>query len=242
MAPNLRLEGALDLQPEYRNAYCTQRDYRSSSESRRNRSHERSHSASRKKENYWMNNENSERFGCVNAAEDQDAFQVLNTRIHEDSIIGKPPPSSKRGFRVSQSLEPSQTERPVMGNRSPSPTYRLHVCNVDDEPRGFGQRKRSPPIASSERSRDPLPDRLNRNEVRRSYSPSFGRNSKQQLNGQQSFVVLDNAPINKLNKRDTRRRRKETNYNVENHLSISRGRPRTPTNWMPPWYDSTNTI
>ncbi|KAK2584923.1 hypothetical protein KPH14_002519 [Odynerus spinipes] len=246
MPPNLRLEGSLDLQPEYRNAYCSQRDYRSSSETRKHRNRERSLSASRRKENYWMNSENSERFGCVNAAEDQDAFQVLNTRVHEDSIVGKPPPSNKRGFRISQSQEPMQsnaTERPILGNRSPSPTYRLHVCNVDDEPRGFGQRKRSPPMESSERPHDQLPDRLNRNDVHRSYSPSFGRNPKQQLDGQ-SFVVLDNAPINnnKLNKRETRRRRMDKNYNVENNLAAARGRPRTPTKWMPPWYDSTNTI
>lgn len=93
---NLRLEGSLDLQPEYRNAYCSQRDYRSSCDLKKQRNRERSLSASRKKDNYWINNNNSERFGCINAAEDQDAFQVLNTRIHEDSIIGKPPPSNRR--------------------------------------------------------------------------------------------------------------------------------------------------
>ncbi|KAF7388565.1 hypothetical protein HZH68_012507 [Vespula germanica] len=243
---NLRLEGSLDLQPEYRNAYCSQRDYRSSCDLKKQRNRERSLSASRKKDNYWINNNNSERFGCVNAAEDQDAFQVLNTRIHEDSIIGKPPPSNRRHYRTSQNQESMRSDavddRTILRNRSPSPTYRLHVCNVDDEPRGFGQRKRSTPIESSERSHDPLPDRLNRNNVHRSYSPSFGRNeTKEQLDNEQSFVVLDN--VNKCcNKRETRRKRLEKNYNVENNVSMSRGRPRTPTNWMPPWYDSTNTI
>ncbi|XP_014610015.1 PREDICTED: uncharacterized protein LOC106789947 [Polistes canadensis] len=247
MPANLRLEGSIDLQPEYRNAYCSQRDYRSSCDLKKQKNRERSFSASRKKDNYWINNNNSERFGCVNAAEDQDAFQVLKTRVHEDSIIGKPPPSNRRHYRGSQSQEPMQSDAVVdhniIRNRSPSPTYRLHVCNVDDEPRGFGQRKRSTQIESSERMHDPLPDRFNRNIVRKSYSPSFGKNEakEKQLDNEQSFVVLDN--VNKCrNKKETCRRRLDKNYNIENNLSMSRGRPRTPTNWMPPWYDSTNTI
>lgn len=59
---------------------------------------ERSLSASRRRDssNYWLDNDNSERFGTVNAAEDQDAFQILQTRVHEDNVVGKPPAGLRR--------------------------------------------------------------------------------------------------------------------------------------------------
>ena len=96
MPGNLRLEGNLDLEPEYKNAYCSKRVSLVSNEPIMHRHRERSLSASRKKENYWLNNNNSEQFGTINAADDQDAFQILSTRVHEESIIGKPPSGSRR--------------------------------------------------------------------------------------------------------------------------------------------------
>lgn len=243
MPTSLRLEGNLDLEPEYRTAYCAKRDYQTCNEPRMHRGRDRSLSASRRKENYWLNNNNAEQFGRVNAAQDQDAFQILSTRVHEETVVGKPPPGSRRGSRTSQIQvvqRPSQdtvAERSRLKDRSPSPTYRLHVCNVDDEPRGFGQRRRSPSYQLSGTTRDPS---INRVDTVRPYSPSFGRNAAQQDG--HSFVVLDNA-VHDSNKNETRRRRMDRNYNIDGTaLPASRGRPRTPTNWMPPWYDSTNTI
>lgn len=96
MPANLRLEGSLDLEPEYKNAYCSRPSLSVFNEPRMHRHRERSLSASRKKDNYWVNNNNSEQFGRINAADDQDAFQVLSTRVHEESIVGKPPSSSRR--------------------------------------------------------------------------------------------------------------------------------------------------
>ena len=102
MPANLRLEGKIDLQPEYRDAYCTP--------NRNHRQRERSLSDSRRRRrtsgagatamtptseiNNWLNNNNGEQFGRVNAADQQDAFQVLSTRLHEESVVGKPPPAT----------------------------------------------------------------------------------------------------------------------------------------------------
>ena len=94
MPANLRLEGNLNLEPEYRTAYCTKRESQLQNEPRTHRRRDRSLSASRRKENYWINN--AEQFGFTNAAQDQDAFQVLNTRVHEDNVCGKPPTGSRR--------------------------------------------------------------------------------------------------------------------------------------------------
>ena len=96
MPANLRLEGNFELEPEYKNAYCSKRDSLVSNEPRMHRHRERSPSASRKKDNYWVNNNNSEQFGRINAADDQDAFQILSTRVHEESIVRKPPSGSRR--------------------------------------------------------------------------------------------------------------------------------------------------
>ncbi|KAG7205450.1 hypothetical protein KM043_007440 [Ampulex compressa] len=233
MPASLRLEGNLDLEPEYRNAYCTKHDNRPCDEPRMHRGRDRSSSASRRRENYWMNNDHSERFGRVNAAQDQEAFQVLNTRIHEESVVGKPPPASRRGSRVSQ----IQVQRPaqVSRNRSPSPTYRLHVCNVDDEPRGFGRPRGRSSFQSSGRIRTPSADRAAREVLDRPpYSPSFGKDPRQPDG--HSFVVLDNR-TNGQEKNEARRRRLDKNCNIDNLRRSSRGRPRTPTNWMPPWGD-----
>lgn len=126
-------------------------------------------------------------------------------------------------------------------SRSPSPTYRLHVCDVDNEPRGFGQHRQS-----SERVvRSPSVDRMIQNDITRPYSPSFGRDRQnRRINDQPPFVVLDNASKN-VSGRSAVRRKYHTDRNVGADVMvppISRGRPRTPTRWMPPWYDNTNTI
>ncbi|XP_076175539.1 uncharacterized protein LOC143150865 isoform X3 [Ptiloglossa arizonensis] len=242
MPSNLRLEGNLDLEPEYRTAYCIKRENQLYTEPKMHRRRDRSLSASKRKENYWINN-NVEQYDCVNAVQDQDAFQVLHTGIQEENIRGKPPSGGRRGSRTSliQVQRPMQldvAEYNTLKNESTSPTYRLHVCNVDDEPQGF-RRKRSPSLQSSGRIRNPSPDRAIQSDIR-PYSPSFGKGTKQHSNGQ-SFVVLDNE-IFDMNKNERRRRRADRNYNIDGTLAFSKGRTRTTTNWMPPWYDSTNTI
>ncbi|XP_017756455.1 PREDICTED: uncharacterized protein LOC108548152 [Eufriesea mexicana] len=246
MPTNLRLEGNLDLEPEYRTAYCTKRENLLQAEQRMHRRRDRSLSASRPKENYWISNK-AEQFGFANAAQDQDAFQVLNTRVHEDNVCGKPPTNSRRSSICSKSSQTqiqrqSQldvTECNTVKNRSTSPTYRLHVCNVDDEPRGF-RRRRSPSLKSSGRTHNPSSDCVLQSNAIRPYSPSFGKSTKQHPNGQ-SFVVLDNG-IFDTHKNEIRRRQTDRNYNIDGTLPISKGRAKTPANWMPPWYDSTNTI
>lgn len=101
-----RIEGSTEIEPsEYRNAYGPQprgsiaaSDKPQHQELLRPPIRERSHSSSRRREsnNYWMDNDNGERFGTVNAAEDQDAFQILQTRVHEDNVVGKPPLGTRR--------------------------------------------------------------------------------------------------------------------------------------------------
>lgn len=93
---NLMLEGNIDLQPEYRNAYCSKKNYYLPGEPRMHRRRERSSSESRHRDNLWTSNYNGENFGHVNASADQDAFQVLRTRVHEDTVVGKPPSGSRR--------------------------------------------------------------------------------------------------------------------------------------------------
>ncbi|XP_043591036.1 uncharacterized protein LOC122571410 isoform X5 [Bombus pyrosoma] len=242
MPANLRLEGNLDLEPEYKTAYCSKHENQLQNELRMHRRRDRSLSASRRKENYWINN--ADQFGFTNAAQDQDAFQVLHTRVHEDNVYGKPPTGGQRSSKSSQTHMQRQTQVNMpectgVKDRSTSPTYRLHVCNVDDEPRGF-RRRRLPPFQSSGRTHNPSPDCVLQNNIIRPYSPSFGKSTKQHSNGQ-SFVVLDNG-IFDTNKNEIRRRQTDRNYNIDGTLPISRGRAKPPANWMPPWYDSTNTI
>ncbi|XP_032663169.1 uncharacterized protein LOC116840491 [Odontomachus brunneus] len=238
MPASLRPEGNIDLQPEYKNAYCARYDRQGAGlEPRAYGRADRSPSASRRGENYWLNdnnNNNNNDYQCDRTlvGQDQDAFRVLDTRILEDNVTGKPPPASRRGSRLSQATAPrltqptELTDRTVTRIRSPSPTYRLHVCDVDNEPRGFGRQ-------SSGRIRSPSADRVSRNDVARPYSPSFGRTDRQDRRvDDQPFVVLDES-----SKTASARRR-----NVDVAVPISRGRPRTPTRWMPPWYDNTNTI
>ncbi|XP_015431263.1 PREDICTED: uncharacterized protein LOC107187634 [Dufourea novaeangliae] len=238
---SLRLEGNLDLEPEYRTAYCTKRESQCA-DSNLQRRRDRSLSASRRQGNHWTNS-NVEQFDSANVVQDQNAFQVLNTRIHEDNVCGKPPSGSRRGSKTSQIHLQRPTQDGAEYNRlkeeSSNPTYRLHVYNVDDEHQGF-RRRRSPSLQSSGRIRNPSPDRAHRTDVVRPYSPSFGKSTKQHNNGQ-SFVVLDNELFD-TNKNEVRRRRADRNYNIDGTLTFSKGRTRTTSNWMPPWYDSTNTI
>lgn len=243
MPANLRLEGNLDFEPEYKTAYCVKRENQLQADQRMHRRRDRSLSASRRKENYWINN-NSEQFGFTNAAQDQDAFQILNTRVHEDNVCGKPPLSNRRGSKSSQMHVQRQMQSNMMENnkikhRSTSPTYRLHVCNVDDEPRGFRHRH-SPSFQSSGRIHDSSSNCVLQTNIIRPYSPSFGKNTKQHINGQ-SFVVLDNETFDK-NKNEIRRRQTDQNYNIDGTLSISKKKTKPLANWMPPWYDSTNSI
>lgn len=122
-------------------------------------------------------------------------------------------------------------------SRSPSPMYRLHVCDVDNEPRGFGQRRQS--LGRGVRS--PSIDRTTQDDIARPYSPSFGRNRQDRRISDQPFVILDNASKNMSGRSETRRKNR-IDRNVDVTVPISRGKPRTPTRWMPPWYDNTNTI
>ncbi|XP_063976662.1 uncharacterized protein LOC135162298 [Diachasmimorpha longicaudata] len=219
MPPTLRPEGPMALQPEYRDAYCR----------RGNQINDLRPQGTTRRSSNWLNNNNGEQFGLINAAHDQDAFQILQTRVHEDNVVGKPP-MVRRGSRASQVQRPSipEVNPQLLRHRSPSPTYRLHVHNVDDEPRGFGRRRRSSTVRQTGNS--PSPDRAPYDDNQRSYSPSFGR--ERQDDESQAFVVLDKG-------NDSRRNRLDRNSNFD---GLRDGRKRTPPNWMPPWYDNTSTI
>ncbi|XP_033330525.1 uncharacterized protein LOC117222747 isoform X2 [Megalopta genalis] len=241
MPSSLRLEGNLDLEPEYRTAYCTKRESQCANP-RMHRRRDHSLSASRRRENHWINN--VDQIDHATTVQDRNAFQVLKTRIHEDNVCGKPPSGSRRHSRTSQihlqklgQLDAPECSR--LKDESSGPSYRLHVCNVDDEPQGF-RRRRSPSLQSSGRIRNPSPDRALPTDVIRPYSPSFGKSTKQH-NNDQSFVVLDNE-IFDSNKNEIRRKMTDRNYNIDGTLAHSKGRNRATSNWMPPWYDSTNTI
>lgn len=82
----------MDHEAEYRNAYQDHHQLRQ----QRRHSRERSISESRRDNNHWLDNNNGECFGMINAADDQDAFQILQTRVHEESIVGKPPAGLRR--------------------------------------------------------------------------------------------------------------------------------------------------
>ncbi|XP_012536680.2 uncharacterized protein LOC105836883 [Monomorium pharaonis] len=239
MPSNLRLEGNLDLRPEYRNVYTTARYNRQSCDDLRTAHGRGDRSPSMKKEHYWLNT--GDYRDKTTVAQRQNSFCVLDTRIHEENVIGKPPPASRRSSRLSQAAaapRPTQLELKdraiVTRTRSPSPTYRLHVCDVDNERRGFGRQ-------FSGRVRSPSADRaMIQDDVARPYSPSFGRNRQDRRVNDQPFVILDNASKNVSGRSTDYRRRTDRNLDVP--VPVSRGRPKTPSRWMPPWYDNTNTI
>lgn len=241
MPANLRLEGNLDLQPEYRNVYCARYDRQSCDDLRTTHGRSDRYSPSTRKEHYWSNTGEK-----TAVAQGQDAFCVLDTRLHEENVIGKPPPASRRSSRLSQAHQAAAAPRPtqleladraIARTRSPSPTYRLHVCDVDNERRGFGRLGQS-----SGRVRSPSADRaaIQDHAVARPYSPSFGRTRQDRRANDQPFVILDNASKSVSGRSSDRRRR--TDRSVDVPVPVSRGRPKTPSRWMPPWYDNTNTI
>lgn len=93
MPANLRLEGNLDFQPEYKNVYCARYDRQGYNELRT--THGRGdRSPNTRKEHYWLNSD--DQCDKTVAAQAQDAFCVLDTRIHEGNVTGKPPLASKR--------------------------------------------------------------------------------------------------------------------------------------------------
>ncbi|XP_057328368.1 uncharacterized protein LOC130669461 [Microplitis mediator] len=243
MPVNLRPEGDMDLQPEYRDAYCTKRDYAVTDIKHRHR--DRSLTDFRRHENNWLGNNNDDQLGVGYNEHDQNAFQVLNSRVEDESIVDKPPPGGRRGSRGSiQISRPTGLDinSSATENRSPSPTYRLHVCNVDDEPRGFRRRRRS-----SLQHKPPSPPQVTELDDTRPYSPSFGKESKNSNDSNnQAFVVLDNTTAASRANRATEssRKRFNRNYNYESNVGESRRRARnkTPSNWMPPWYDNTSTM
>lgn len=146
--------------------------------------------------------------------------------------------SKSSQMHIQKQMQSNITENNKIKHRSTSPTYRLHVCNVD-EPRGFRHRH-SPSFQSSGRIHDSSSNCVLQTNIIRPYSPSFGKNTKQLIDGQ-SFVVLDNETFDK-NKNEIRRKQTDQNYNIDGTLSISKKRTKPSTNWMPPWYDSTNSI
>lgn len=247
MPANLRLEGTFDLQPEYRKAYCAKYDRQSCVEPKTIYGRDdHSLSATKRREHYWLRDESSGQCDKTITAKEQNAFCILDTRMHEENVTGKPPPASRRSSRLSQTTmapRPTQlelTDRAIATriSRSPSPSYRLHVYDVDNEPRGFGQRRQS-----SGRVRSPSLDRAIQDNITRPYSPSFGRGRQDRRVNDQPFVVIDNASKNVSGRSSTRRKtRTDRNVGADVTIPISRGRPRTPTRWMPPWYDNTNTI
>lgn len=170
--------------------------------------------------------------------------------------------SSSLVNRPTSHVEP--TDGSLLRRRSPSPTYRLHVCNVDDEPRGFGragkpQRQSGEVGSTSDRG---IPETKSvdiDNYHRRSYSPSFGRRDPTK-----SFVVLPDH-INNHNDREEPVKYGATNaagvdFRGRNRAPVTSGnsnfidhsnndinytkrdqfrpRNRTPPNWMRPWYDN----
>ncbi|XP_044020726.1 uncharacterized protein LOC122860800 isoform X2 [Aphidius gifuensis] len=243
MQTNIQTEGDMILKPEYRDAYCTRNDNETALS--RYKQRERSLSISKRDNNNWINNDVSEKFGMINAEHEQNAFQILKTKIHDDgNITGKPPTlGGRRGSRASDTRRLSNIDikrRTSIKNRSSSPTYRLHVCNVDDETRGgFLHRRRSSSVkypinnTSTDVNNDDDDD-----DNQRSYSPSFG---KDRVDDQQAFVVLDNSQ-NSNGRLGRRRSTRNSIIDINDNRGKIKINNKTPAGWMPPWYDNTNKI
>lgn len=122
-------------------------------------------------------------------------------------------------------------------NRSASPNLHSRVYNEEEESRvygkqggggGFGERSILKQSSGIIRSRSP--DHVMRDEnSQRLYSPSFGKSPIE------SFVVLDQ---DEPTIRPDNPKRVEGNHHTNNHLIHEQGKTKSPTNWMPPWYDS----
>ncbi|XP_034946885.1 uncharacterized protein [Chelonus insularis] len=245
---SLRPEGSMNLQPEYRDAYCRKKDHPVVESRYRNR--DRSYSGSRRRSSNWMNYNNDNNNNNLNdhtidqtemIDSGQNAFQILHSKAEHDNLAGKPPAGSRRSSILSQAVRPTHLDimsPSAVKNRSPSPTYRLHVCNVDDETRGFNRRRQ---LASMHQS-SPMADATADEDNIRPYSPSFGKQPKPNNNGNRAFVVLDDSMNNQATS-ETRRTRFNNNSNNEMSRDPKiRYRNKTPPNWMPPWYDNTSTI
>lgn len=107
MPANLRFED-LDLQPEYRNAYCARYDRQGCDELRTTHGRD-DRNPNTRKEHYWLNS--GDQCDKTVVAQGQDAFCVLNTRIHaEGNVTGKPPPASRRYGQVYRYLRAREEE------------------------------------------------------------------------------------------------------------------------------------
>lgn len=106
MPANLRLEGTFDLQPEYRNAYCAKYDRQGCAESKTIYGRgDRSPSTIKRREHYWLRGNDSDQCDKTIVAQDQNAFCILDTRMHEENVTGKPPPASRRYVRICHFLK-----------------------------------------------------------------------------------------------------------------------------------------
>ncbi|XP_020297571.1 uncharacterized protein LOC109862081 isoform X2 [Pseudomyrmex gracilis] len=222
---------------ECKSSYCEKYDYRSFNDFKTTY-RKCDQSATRKNEDELNDNNNREYDDIIIP---ESAFCVLNTRIDEKNKWKPPSLISTRNYRFNQVTMPSRSTRSELVDRSlitaryVSPTYRLHMCNVDNESQSSSQLKQS-----SEKACNSSTDTAIQNDVAKPYSPSFGKN-RQNRRIDHPFVVLDNAL------KDTRK--PQTDISCSNHINrnvnvipISRKKPKTPTKWMPLWYDNTNAI
>ncbi|XP_014227458.1 uncharacterized protein LOC106652832 [Trichogramma pretiosum] len=272
---SLKLEGNINLEPEYRDAFCMNNNNHNNNighqrrMSRVDQSSTMINDASKNRREsgggHWAENYSGDCFGAINASESQDAFQILHTRVHEESVVEKPPPGNRRLSQSrsslvsvnSQQLESTTKPPPAaLQNRSPSPSYRLQVTHVDKDQGaagGFAMRSRRSPstlVHPTNIERSPSP--INQIPADRPYSPSFAReNSAASVTRSQAFVVLQDDHREAAAAAPSRHRRKSivdrgSGYNNRHRDSlagVTRPTNRTPTNWMPPWYDSsTSTI
>lgn len=100
MPANLRLEGNFDLQPEYKNAYCARYDRQGECKTTCGRDDR----SPKRKENYWLSDNNDGQCDRIAVGQGQDAFCILDTRIHEDNVTGKPPPASRKYVKIYSGL------------------------------------------------------------------------------------------------------------------------------------------
>lgn len=134
----------------------------------------------------------------------------------------------------SRSTRPELVDRSLITARYVSPTYQMHMCDIDNESQSFSQLKQF-----SEKAHNST-DTAIQNDVSKPYSPSFGKDRRNRRIDH-PFVILDNASKNTPKPQTSISYAKHINKNV-NVIPISRERSKTPTKWMPLWYDNTNMI